>query len=143
MATRPDRRARSLTRSLRSGWRRLDRALPLLAKVGIPIVLIATAASLAVGSALVRDLREHFTRGYEAQADSIGTRWMLDQLKPGMRINAKGPAGIFTLPTRAKKKYLFLSAGSSGFFFSGRFVSRRRPAACLIYFICRIKELPD
>ncbi|WP_238366752.1 hybrid-cluster NAD(P)-dependent oxidoreductase [Mesobacterium pallidum] len=48
----------------------------------------------------------------KAQADSIGTRWMLDHLQPGMKIKATGPAGIFTLPTREKKKYLFISAGS-------------------------------
>lgn len=49
----------------------------------------------------------------KAQPGSIGTRWMLDNLKPGMRIKALGPAGQFTLDTRArKKKYLFISAGS-------------------------------
>lgn len=48
----------------------------------------------------------------KAQADSIGTRWMLDHLRPGMKIKATGPAGIFTLPTRERKKYLFISAGS-------------------------------
>ncbi|WP_102109250.1 2Fe-2S iron-sulfur cluster-binding protein [Kandeliimicrobium roseum] len=48
----------------------------------------------------------------KAQAASIGTRWMLDHLKPGMQIKATGPAGIFTLPRREKKKYLFISAGS-------------------------------
>ncbi|TVQ54123.1 MAG: hybrid-cluster NAD(P)-dependent oxidoreductase [Rhodobacteraceae bacterium] len=48
----------------------------------------------------------------KAQSDSVGTRWMLDHLRPGMRLRAKGPAGIFTLPTREKNKYLFISAGS-------------------------------
>jgi len=48
----------------------------------------------------------------KAQADSIGTRWMLDALRPGMRIKASGPAGLFTLPTQDKDKYLFISAGS-------------------------------
>lgn len=48
----------------------------------------------------------------KAQADSIGTRWMLDHLKPGMRIKATGPLGIFTMPRTEKKKYLFISAGS-------------------------------
>jgi PAS domain S-box-containing protein len=71
MAALSDRRSSSLIQRFRSCWRWLDRALPLLAKVGIPIVLIATAASFTVGSALVRDIREHFTRGYEAQARSI------------------------------------------------------------------------
>jgi ferredoxin-NADP reductase len=48
----------------------------------------------------------------KAQPGSVGTRWMLDHLVPGMRIKATGPAGIFTLPRREKKKYLFISAGS-------------------------------
>ncbi|MCT4684465.1 MAG: hybrid-cluster NAD(P)-dependent oxidoreductase [Roseicyclus sp.] len=48
----------------------------------------------------------------KAQANSVGTRWMLDHLKPGMRIKATGPAGLFTLPRGEKKKYLFISAGS-------------------------------
>ncbi|MFT3689305.1 2Fe-2S iron-sulfur cluster-binding protein [Paenirhodobacter sp.] len=48
----------------------------------------------------------------KAQNGSIGTRWMLDHLRPGMRIRASGPAGVFTLPRAEKKKYLFISAGS-------------------------------
>lgn len=48
----------------------------------------------------------------KAQKDSIGTRWMLDHLRPGMSIKATGPAGLFTLPTKAREKYLFISAGS-------------------------------
>lgn len=48
----------------------------------------------------------------KAQEGSIGTRWMLDHLKPGMKIKASGPAGIFTMPRKEQKKYLFISAGS-------------------------------
>ena len=48
----------------------------------------------------------------KAQTDSIGARWMQDTLRPGMRIKASGPAGLFTLPTQDKDKYLFISAGS-------------------------------
>lgn len=48
----------------------------------------------------------------KAQPGSAGTQWMLDHLKPGMKIKASGPAGIFTLPRNTKKKYLFISAGS-------------------------------
>lgn len=48
----------------------------------------------------------------KAQGDSIGTRWMLDCLRPGMRLHAKGPAGIFTLPMKGAGKYLFISAGT-------------------------------
>ncbi|WP_273542480.1 hybrid-cluster NAD(P)-dependent oxidoreductase [Szabonella alba] len=48
----------------------------------------------------------------KAQADSIGTRWMLDHLKPGMRIRAFGPSGIFSSHRHPSAKYLFISAGS-------------------------------
>lgn len=48
----------------------------------------------------------------KAQAGSIGTRWMLDHLKPGMKLKAHGPAGQFTFLRHPAKKYLFVSAGS-------------------------------
>lgn len=48
----------------------------------------------------------------KAQADSIGTRWMLDNLKPGSKIKAIGPAGLFTNAQSRSKKFLFISAGS-------------------------------
>lgn len=48
----------------------------------------------------------------KAQADSIGTRWMLDHLKPGMKLKAIGPAGLFTNAGSKAQKFLFISAGS-------------------------------
>lgn len=48
----------------------------------------------------------------KAQRDSIGTRWMLDHLKPGMRVRAFGPSGIFSSHRHPAGKYLFISAGS-------------------------------
>ncbi|MCH2067712.1 MAG: hybrid-cluster NAD(P)-dependent oxidoreductase [Shimia sp.] len=48
----------------------------------------------------------------KAQSDSMGTRWMLDNLKPGMRLRAVGPAGLFTNAQSTSDKFLFLSAGS-------------------------------
>ncbi|HEY0213280.1 MAG TPA: hybrid-cluster NAD(P)-dependent oxidoreductase [Paenirhodobacter sp.] len=48
----------------------------------------------------------------KAQEGSIGTRWMLDHLKPGMRIKAFGPLGVFTNQRHPARKYLFISAGS-------------------------------
>lgn len=48
----------------------------------------------------------------KAQESSIGTRWMLDHLKPGMKIKAYGPSGIFSFHRHPAKKYLFISAGS-------------------------------
>lgn len=48
----------------------------------------------------------------KAQAGSVGTRWMLDHLKPGMRIKAHGPVGAFSFYRHRARKYLFISAGS-------------------------------
>jgi ferredoxin-NADP reductase len=48
----------------------------------------------------------------KAQPGSIGTRWMLDHLQPGMVLNARGPGGEFHLPSEPDAKYLFISAGS-------------------------------
>ena len=48
----------------------------------------------------------------KAQPDSLGSRWLIDNLKPGMQLKAMGPAGVFTLPRQPDGKYLFVSAGS-------------------------------
>ncbi|PWE27631.1 hybrid-cluster NAD(P)-dependent oxidoreductase [Pararhodobacter marinus] len=48
----------------------------------------------------------------KAQKGSLGTRWMLDHLKPGMRIKATAPAGTFSSHHHPAGKYLFISAGS-------------------------------
>lgn len=48
----------------------------------------------------------------KAQPGSIGTRWMLDHLRPGMKIRAHGPAGVFSLLNHRSEKYLLISAGS-------------------------------
>lgn len=48
----------------------------------------------------------------KAQADSVGTRWMLDRLTPGMRLRAWGPVGVFSSHRHPARKYLFISAGS-------------------------------
>ncbi|WP_412562140.1 2Fe-2S iron-sulfur cluster-binding protein [Thalassobius sp. MITS945101] len=48
----------------------------------------------------------------KAQPNSIGTRWMLDNLKPGMTLKAIGPAGLFTNAGSTARKHLFISAGS-------------------------------
>jgi ferredoxin-NADP reductase len=48
----------------------------------------------------------------KAQAASIGTRWMFDNLKPGMKIRALGPLGDFSYVKHPGDKYLFISAGS-------------------------------
>lgn len=48
----------------------------------------------------------------KAQAESIGSRWMFDYLKPGDRVKADGPAGEFSHHNHPAEKYLFISAGS-------------------------------
>lgn len=48
----------------------------------------------------------------KAQPSSIGTRWMLDHLKPGMQLKAMGPAGQFSHINYPSDKYLFISAGT-------------------------------
>ena len=48
----------------------------------------------------------------KAQANSIGTRWMIDNLVPGAKIKAMGPAGLFTNAESNAEKFLFISAGS-------------------------------
>lgn len=48
----------------------------------------------------------------KAQPNSIGTRWMFDHLKVGMKIRAVGPIGDFTYRHHPANKYLFISAGS-------------------------------
>ncbi|SMO92960.1 hybrid-cluster NAD(P)-dependent oxidoreductase [Paracoccus laeviglucosivorans] len=52
------------------------------------------------------------TMTVKAQPDSIGTRWMFDNLRPGVRIKAIGPAGRFSMMQNPADKYLFISAGS-------------------------------
>ena len=48
----------------------------------------------------------------KAQPGSIGTRWIIDTLRPGMRLKARGPGGGFTSTHFPARKYLFISAGS-------------------------------
>jgi ferredoxin-NADP reductase len=48
----------------------------------------------------------------KAQAGSIGTRWMFDNLRPGELVKAYGPTGDFSLHNYPSAKYLFISAGS-------------------------------
>lgn len=48
----------------------------------------------------------------KAQADSLGTRWMFDNLKVGDHLRAYGPAGDFSHHSHPAAQYLFISAGS-------------------------------
>lgn len=48
----------------------------------------------------------------KAQPDSVGSRWMLDNVKVGDTLHAYGPGGIFSFTAYPADKYLFISAGS-------------------------------
>ncbi|WP_126978488.1 hybrid-cluster NAD(P)-dependent oxidoreductase [Frigidibacter oleivorans] len=48
----------------------------------------------------------------KAQPDSIGTRWIMENVRPGTRLKVRGPGGRFTSTHFPAKKYLFISAGS-------------------------------
>lgn len=48
----------------------------------------------------------------KAQINSVGTRWMFQNVVPGSRVRAYGPSGHFTLARNPGQKYLFISAGS-------------------------------
>ncbi|PJN96305.1 hybrid-cluster NAD(P)-dependent oxidoreductase, partial [Amaricoccus sp. HAR-UPW-R2A-40] len=48
----------------------------------------------------------------KAQEGSLGTRWMFENLREGMRIKAIGPGGIFVPETSSERKLLLISAGS-------------------------------
>lgn len=48
----------------------------------------------------------------KAQPNSVGTRWMFENIHAGSRVRAYGPSGHFTLNRKLAKKYLFISAGS-------------------------------
>jgi stachydrine N-demethylase, reductase component len=48
----------------------------------------------------------------KAQNDSIGGRWMFDNVREGVRLKAYGPAGSFTFEQHPAERYLFVSAGS-------------------------------
>lgn len=46
------------------------------------------------------------------QAESTGTRWLFDNVRPGTSLKAYGPAGEFSFFNQPASKYLFISAGS-------------------------------
>lgn len=48
----------------------------------------------------------------KAQAGSIGTRWMLDHLRPGQKLRVWGPSGRFSFAHHRAPKYLLISGGS-------------------------------
>ncbi len=78
--------------------------------VEVPVDGETVWRTYTISSSPSRPLRLSLT--VKAQADSLATRWMLDNLRPGMRLRAKGPSGHFALQAAAKEKYLFISAGS-------------------------------
>lgn len=53
-----------------------------------------------------------YTMDGKASSRSGGTRWMLDNLRPGVRLRATGPGGTFSHVNHPSDKHLFISAGS-------------------------------
>ncbi|GAA2866423.1 hybrid-cluster NAD(P)-dependent oxidoreductase [Pseudonocardia halophobica] len=46
------------------------------------------------------------------QPGGLVSNWLHDTMRPGQRISAEGPFGVFTIARRPAGKYLFLSGGS-------------------------------
>jgi ferredoxin-NADP reductase len=74
----------------------------------------------------------------KAQKDSIGTRWMFDNLKPGMKIRALGPLGDFSYVKHPAQKYLFISAGSgiTPMMSMTRDLNDRAPSSDVVFINC-------
>ncbi|MGF9693187.1 hybrid-cluster NAD(P)-dependent oxidoreductase [Rhizobium sp. 0TCS1.26] len=74
----------------------------------------------------------------KAQKDSIGTRWMFDNLKPGVKIRAYGPLGDFSCVKHPGDKYLFISAGSgvTPMMSMTRDMSDRTPRSDVVFINC-------
>lgn len=74
----------------------------------------------------------------KAQKESIGTRWMFENLKPGMRIRAFGPLGDFSYVRHPGEKYLFISAGSgiTPMMSMTRDMSDRAPQSDIVFLNC-------
>lgn len=74
----------------------------------------------------------------KAQASSIGTRWMFEQLMPGMELKAHGPLGDFTFLRHPGEKYLFISAGSgvTPMMSMTRFMADRAPDSDVAFLTC-------
>lgn len=74
----------------------------------------------------------------KAQPTSIGTRWMFNNLKPGMKIKALGPFGDFSYVKQPAQKYLFISAGSgvTPMMSMVRDMSDRKPLSDVVFINC-------
>jgi PAS domain S-box-containing protein len=58
-------------RTLRGAWQRLDRGLPLLVKVALPILAITAVGSVAVGSVLTERTTADYSAAYTAHAEVL------------------------------------------------------------------------
>ncbi len=81
-----------------------------------PVCHAGTSGGAGAGAshlyALVQPVAALYGGGdVKAQADSIGTRWMFDHLKPGMKIKLRPPRRFF-LCEASGREILFISAGS-------------------------------
>jgi PAS domain S-box-containing protein len=59
------------SRTLRGAWGRIDRGLPLLVKLGLPVVAVTAIGAVAVGSALTERTTADYARAYEGHAENL------------------------------------------------------------------------
>lgn len=78
--------------------------------LGLPVNGSTLQRTFTISSSPSRPLSISVT--VKVQKNSVGSRWMLDHLRPGMRLKAYGPAGYFSSLLHPARKYLFISAGS-------------------------------
>lgn len=78
--------------------------------IEIPTTPEPTLRTYTLSSSPSRPLSINVT--IKAQPDSVGSRWLFDNLKEGDKLRAFGPGGIFTFMNYSAEKYLFIAAGS-------------------------------
>ena len=66
-----ERPSREPLRALRRGWRRLDRELPLLVKLGLPVIVITAVGALTVGSVVTERTTQDYAKAYRGQANML------------------------------------------------------------------------
>jgi PAS domain S-box-containing protein len=62
---------RALLGTLRGAWGRIDRGLPLLVKLGLPVIAITAVGAVAVGSVLTERTHADYARAYEGHAENL------------------------------------------------------------------------
>jgi PAS domain S-box-containing protein len=66
-----ERISRKPLRALQGAWRRVGRELPLLVKLGLPLLLITAVGAIGVGSVLTAHITRDYTSAYRGQAEVV------------------------------------------------------------------------